>query len=91
MSTYGERLVELSELPTGTASQHFLAITGKGDIVYIDSYSEDAALSIVSDEAEASISSDDSSLAIGSDESTITINSQDSTISITDDETESCL
>jgi len=41
MATTGEKLVELSDLSTGTALQHLLAITGgggtgPGETVYID-------------------------------------------------------
>ncbi len=93
MATFRERITELSGLPTNTVDfrTNLAAITGNGDIVYIDSYSEDATLSISDDDSSISISSDDGSLSLISDEVTISINSIDSVITINDNDTTSCL
>lgn len=85
MSTYGDKLKDQSVYDSGPASLLFL------NPKFVDSYSEDAVLSISDDEAVVSISSDESTLSTISDEVTITINSNDSTISITDDEAQLCL
>jgi hypothetical protein len=85
LTTYGDKLKDQSVFDSGPASLLFL------NPKFVDSYSEDAVLSIADDEAVISISSDDSALSTISDEVTITIDSNDSTISITDDEAQLCL
>jgi hypothetical protein len=85
LSTYGDRLKEQSVYNSGPASLLFL------NPKFVDSYSEEAILSIADDEAVVSISSDESTLSTRSDEVTITLTSNDSTISINDEEAQLCL
>jgi hypothetical protein len=85
LTTYGDKLKGQSVYDSGPASLLFL------NPKFIDSYSEEAVLSIADDEAVISISSDESLLSTSSDEATITITSNDSTISISDDEAQLCL
>lgn len=91
MATAGELLVQKSGLAYATAEEHLEATTGNGTNVYVDSYSEDANISISTDEATISIATDEASLSLTSDESTISINSSDSTVSISDDDRTTCL
>ena len=93
MATFRERITELSELPSATADfrTNLAAITGNGDIVYVDIYSEDATISISDDESVISISSDDAVLSLSSDDSTIALASDDATLTINDSDTSLCL
>ena len=93
MATFRERITELSGLPSATSSfrTNLAAITGNGDIVYIDIYDEDASLSIADDEATISIASDDGLLSLSSDDATITLSSDDATLTINDNDVTACL
>jgi hypothetical protein len=60
MATTGERLVELSGLPTGTALDHLLAIetgggTGTGETIYVDRIAAELADAVLGTVAEDSI------------------------------------
>jgi hypothetical protein len=93
VTTFRERITELSGLPSASASfrTNLSAITGNGDRVYVSIFSEDASISIADDEASISISSDDGLLSLSSDDATISLSSDDATLTINDNDVTSCL